>query len=382
MYVHHVGGRGGTISFPEIKYFNADIQNVIYDADESCLPEIERLRKTPYKVLPYCLAEKKHQAKFYLNHCPFTSSIFPFNDDFGNYYEEKRLNYSDYLFKESFAPQEEIVLATETIDDLFEDKKIPKVDFLSIDTQGAELLILKGGAEMLARSTIAVYCEVNFVDLYRDAPLFGDLDSFMRENGFMLAGLWPMNFGYRRIPRDFRGLGVPLQGEALYLMKPEKIRNKNSQDRQLRLEKLAFCALAFGCTELAHEAVKLSLSINVLDSSRIQKFLRLFYQEIEMSPGLPPLWHESPEIKSNTNTSSNGKEGAVGKNLAFIRLINRFNADPKLFWIDLKRFFSNHLIQTLIFLNLSKLAFNKFEVFLSRYGFDRAAKEVFIRRIR
>ena len=201
---------------------------------------------------------------------------------------------------------------------------------------------------MLARTTIAVFCEVNFVDLYRGAPLFGDLDSFMRKKGFLLAGLVPMNFGYKRIPRKFRGLGVPLQGEALYLMKPEKIKN---------------------------EAVKLSLSINVLESNTIQNFLRMFYQEIERSPNLPPLWHDSLGIKDSI--SKQGKGG--GKSF---RLINRIKADPKLFMKDLERFFSNHIIKSLMFLKLYKIGFNNFEVFLSSYGFDRAAKEVFIRRIR
>ena len=377
-YAHHVGGRGATVSFPAIPHFSESIYNVTYDADESCVAEIERRWKIRSKVLPYCLADKKRQSSFYLNFCPFTSSTFPFNDAFGNYYEEKRLNYSDYVFKKSFEPQREVVLTTETIDGLFEEQKIPQVDFLSIDTQGAELLILEGGTEMLANTTVAVFCEVSFVDLYRGAPLFGDLDSFMRKKGFLLAGLAPMTFGYKRIPRKFRGLGMPLQGEALYLIKPENIKNEAPADRQLRLEKLAFCVLAFGYTELAFEAVELSFSLNVLETNKIQDFLKRFHREIQQSPALPPLWHDSLEL---IGTTSRDSRGAAGSNFFLVRLLNRFRADPRLFAADVRRVLTKHLVRTLIFMNLPKLGFNEFERFLSDFGFDRAAKEVCIRRI-
>jgi len=42
--------------------------------------------------------------------------------------------------------------------------------------------------------------------------------------------------------------------------------------------------------------------------------------------------------------------------------------------MDIKRFFGNHLIKTLMFLKLHKLGFNKFEMFLSSYGIDSAAE--------
>lgn len=379
LYVHHVGGRGGTVSFPEISHFSEDVCNVIYDADESCLQEIESLSKKSTRVLPYCLADQRRQARLNLNYCPFTSSIFEFNKDYGQYFEEKRLNYSDYLFEKSFECERQVVLSCETIDGLFEENKIPQVDFLSIDTQGAELLILEGGTRMLAKKTVAVYCEVNFADLYRGASLFGDLDSFLREKGFLLAGLWPMHFGYMRIPREFRGLGIPLQGEALYLLKPENVKNDDLTERQMRLEKLAFCSLAFGFTEIAYKAIQLARQINMIEDGRIHDFLKLFYDEIEKCPDMPPLWHDSI---ANSDNKSLPMKSIHATDHRLIRLIDRFRSDPRQFWSDIKIYFSNHTIKTLIFLELHRLGFNKFETFLADYGFDRAAKEVFRRRIR
>ena len=358
--------------------FAEHISHVIYDADQSCVADIAARWTNTSTVLPHCLAAERRESTFYVNYCPFTSSVFAFNDQFNDYYEEKRLGYSDYVFKKSFEPQKELVLVTETIDGLFADKKIPQVDFLSIDTQGSELLILEGGTKMLTTTTIGVSCEVNFVDLYRGVPLFGDVDSFMRQKGFLLAGLAPMTFGYKRIPREFRGVGIPVQGEALYLRKPENVQNEDLGERQRRLEKLAFCALAFGFTELAHEAVGLSWSINVLESHEIQQFLRMFYHEIAKDPTLPPLWHDCVEAK----VSAEGAGDAAQTAPRGFRLINRLRGEPNLFANDCLRFVNNYIIKTLVFLNLQKLGFNAFESFLSRHGFEQAAKEVFFRRLR
>lgn len=379
LYVHHVGGRGGTISFPEISGFSEDICNVIYDADESCIGEIESLTSNSAQVLPYCLADQRRQATLNLNYCPFTSSIFEFNRDYGQYFEEKRLGYSDYLFDKTHTCERQVSLKCETIDGLFEVDKIPPVDFLSIDTQGAELLILKGAATMIARKTVAVYCEVNFANLYHDAPLFGDLDSFMRKNGFILAGLWPMAFGYTRIPRNVRGPGVPLQGEALYLLKPENVKNEDPKERQARLEKLAFCSLAFGFTDIAYMSLQLSEKLDEVDSGRVHDFLKLFFREIQKNPMLPPLWHEIVGIKGIEPMPLNIKRQSRHR---LRGLIKRLISNPTQFWLDTRIYLLNHKIKILIFFNAHRLGFNEFESFLVNYGFTRAAKEVFKRRIR
>ncbi len=62
------------------------------------------------------------------------------------------------------------------------------VDFLKIDVQGYELEIMRNGTSKLS-NTVVIECEVEFVPMYRDQPLFGDIQCFLRDQGFVLHKL-------------------------------------------------------------------------------------------------------------------------------------------------------------------------------------------------
>jgi hypothetical protein len=98
---------------------------------------------------------------------------------------------------------------------------VPPPDLISIDTQGAELPILEGAVKGLRIYIVAVLVEINFAPLYKGAQLFGELDDFLRKNSFLLASIETIDLGYKRIGKGCRGAGIPLQGEALYLLRPE-----------------------------------------------------------------------------------------------------------------------------------------------------------------
>lgn len=72
-------------------------------------------------------------------------------------------------------------LQTTRLDDVAE---AAEADFLKMDVQGAELDVLRGGARLLA-SLLVVQTEVAFVPIYRDQPLFADIDAELRRHGFM-----------------------------------------------------------------------------------------------------------------------------------------------------------------------------------------------------
>ena len=63
-------------------------------------------------------------------------------------------------------------------------RDLPAIDYLKLDVQGAELVVLENGQRTLA-DCIAVQLEVSFICLYEGQPSFGDVDLFMRRNGFL-----------------------------------------------------------------------------------------------------------------------------------------------------------------------------------------------------
>ena len=81
-------------------------------------------------------------------------------------------------------PGEEV--RTSRLDDLLAD--LPVVDLLKLDIEGAELMALRSGQDVLTR-TAAVHAETAFVQFRYDQPLFADVDAFLRAQGFGLMRL-------------------------------------------------------------------------------------------------------------------------------------------------------------------------------------------------
>ena len=61
---------------------------------------------------------------------------------------------------------------------------LPPIDFIKVDIQGAELDVLKHATRTL-ESTLVIESEVEFIELYKKQPLFGDLQVFLRDHGFV-----------------------------------------------------------------------------------------------------------------------------------------------------------------------------------------------------
>ena len=70
---------------------------------------------------------------------------------------------------------------TSRLDDIAE---LPPIDLVKMDIQGAELTALKNGVEKL-KDCLAVQLEVSFIQLYENQPSFGEVDVYMRSQGFL-----------------------------------------------------------------------------------------------------------------------------------------------------------------------------------------------------
>jgi len=261
LVAHHVGGRHGERSFPVLPAFESDIINVMYEADESCLPQImERWKTQPSRtvVLPYCLSARDGVCKFHLNYDPYTSSIYPLNPRYAQAYFPRPGGF-DYVLGDVLRTMKEVELPTTTLDAVVLDRgEVPGPDFLSLDTQGSELDILNGASRLLGTTILAVYAEVELLPFYEGQPLFGDICQFLAKYNFDLVSIqlfsnWhPIitNLYPIRGKHGFRGEGCAADGEALFLKRPETV--ETSVDG-VQLNKLAFIATAFKQFETAQQ---------------------------------------------------------------------------------------------------------------------------------
>src|SRR5690349_17853274 len=69
-------------------------------------------------------------------------------------------------------------IVVRTLDEWSASNATPDIDFIKLDTQGAELDVLCGGDRTLA-TVRALEVEVEFNPIYMNQPLFGDVDKFL-----------------------------------------------------------------------------------------------------------------------------------------------------------------------------------------------------------
>lgn len=94
-----------------------------------------------------------------------------------------------------YGAQNSEVVATEkiklqTLDSIFLGQKLA-CDFIKLDTQGSEYDIFCGAQKTLSEQVVAIWCEVEFFQVYENQKVFADVDMFLRQQGFSLYGLYP-----------------------------------------------------------------------------------------------------------------------------------------------------------------------------------------------
>lgn len=263
--LHHVGGRSGSRPFPILPKFEQDIISVLYEADPSCIDDIERQSgalKSEQRIFPYCLGRAEGKAPFYILRDQYRSSLFRFKKErLGQYSHNNQFSWD--ADPESMEVLEEIEVDLVTLDGCLArpDFNAPPPDFLSLDTQGSELDVMIGAENTIRRDALAVCTEVEFVELYENQPLYGDIRDYLQARGFQLFDLevQPAEGRSNRTPIGLRGRGQILAGEALFLKDIKTIAETHPQP-ELGLLKLAFIAFVYHYFDYAVECLKFGLT--------------------------------------------------------------------------------------------------------------------------
>jgi len=126
------------------------------------------------KYYPYALGKANEKRKLYITQHPMCSSLYKPNETFNKLYNNLEVtNLKD-----------EIEIDTITLDYFIDKHDIGNIDFIKIDVQGAELDIFKGASNAL-KNVLNIVCEVEFIDVYENQPLSGDICNYLSQYNLM-----------------------------------------------------------------------------------------------------------------------------------------------------------------------------------------------------
>ena len=153
--------------FPQSKIF-------AFEVDESLCENLNQNSKPGIKYYPFALGRTEEERPFYEANHEMCSSLYKPNEKLLSLYESLEVS----MLKSVRS------VKTISLDHFIKENEIESVDFIKIDVQGAELDVFQGGVHTL-KNVVGIVSEVEFIPLYKEQPLFGDVCTFLMENEFM-----------------------------------------------------------------------------------------------------------------------------------------------------------------------------------------------------
>ncbi|MFC2019505.1 FkbM family methyltransferase [Chloroflexota bacterium] len=178
-----------------------------FEPDEREFKYLREQSADNLRYLNTALHNKQTEIEFFLTQRQTNSSIFPPNTPF----------LEEFSCANNFQVIGSTRVKADRLDSQLKQANISDVDLINADTQGSELFVLQGASGILTSSVFGVEVEVEFAPLYQEQPLFSDVDSFMRKQGFYLFDL--RRIFWKRAVGKYIGAnkGQLIFGEALYL---------------------------------------------------------------------------------------------------------------------------------------------------------------------
>jgi FkbM family methyltransferase len=95
-----------------------------------------------------------------------------------------------------------------TIDGWLKANSNPQIQLMKFDIQGAELRALQGARRVLRASTLLVYTEILFNNLYKGGAVYSEIDQYLRKYGFVLYDIYKPKYNVK---------GLLVWGNAIFI---------------------------------------------------------------------------------------------------------------------------------------------------------------------
>ena len=192
------------------------------------------------RYLPFAIGDgASHSLR--VTNIPMTSSLYePHNETIDLFWN----------LGELMRVEKRVDVETKRLDDLL--TLTGAVDFIKLDIQGSELMALENATSTLTTVGV-VQCEVEFVELYQDQPLFADVDKFLRSQGFcFLKFAYLMGRPYKPLfsnGNPNNGISQTLWGDAIYV---KDFRQRHLHDSRVLRSTAFVLHQMYGAYDLAH----------------------------------------------------------------------------------------------------------------------------------
>ena len=127
------------------------------------------------RYVPVALGATTGVATLFVTEEPACSSLYPPIPQLADRFTELAC----------IAPRSEVEVQIMRLDEWCAAEGVERIDFMKLDTQGSELGVLQGAGQLLD-DLLLLEIEVEFNPIYVGQPLFGDVDAYMRQHGFVL----------------------------------------------------------------------------------------------------------------------------------------------------------------------------------------------------
>ncbi len=170
----------------------------------------ERNIRHQEKHIPIALSNTQGKSQLYVTKEKMCSSLYEPNHS----YVSRFPNFLPEFLTLDYVSE----IETTTLDSFCASELIDTIDFLQVDVQGAELNIFQGAQQIIKNSTLAIQTEVEFAPIYKNQPLFADVDNHLRQQGFFLQGFKGLHcISKKSFPVEIKA-GIPqyLSGQLLW----------------------------------------------------------------------------------------------------------------------------------------------------------------------